>query len=64
MRVLFKAENACFKNKKKHQRVFYFELLPSVTYRHVAWELGHEYNLYLSWMVWAVSITLIRAGEI
>lgn len=60
MKIRFETEVLCFKNEKQHLRVFYLALLPSVTYRHVTGDFGDEYNLYLSWLAWCVTITLTR----
>lgn len=60
MKMKFKAESNCIKKKEPNLRVVYFELLPCVTYRHLTGNFGYEYNLYLSWFVWCVSITLTK----
>lgn len=60
MKIKFKAERNYIYNKEQNQRVVYFELLPCVAYRHFTGNFGYEYNLYLSWFVWCVSITLTK----
>ena len=60
MKVLFKAEGNCYKNEKNHFRLFYLDLIPAITYRHVTGNFGYEYNLYLSWLAWCISITLTK----
>lgn len=39
-------------------RVVIIELLPTVTFRYVDWELGRELNIYLSWLAWQFIVTM------
>lgn len=57
MKVKFKAESNIWEKKETRAGVVIFELLPSLTFRHVDWELGKEFNIYLSWLLWTVSAT-------
>lgn len=39
-------------------RVVIIELLPAITFRYVDWELGREFNIYLSWLAWQFTVTM------
>ena len=38
--------------------VVIIELLPAITFRYVDWELGREFNIYLSWLAWQITVTM------
>ncbi len=35
----------------------YIEIIPNVAFRYVKAKFGKEINLYVSWLIWAFSIT-------
>jgi len=58
MKLQFKVETQYWRKGPERAGVILIELLPNIAVRYVDWELGYEYNLYLSWLIWAVSVTL------
>lgn len=58
MKLRFKAETNCWRKGPRRAGVILIELLPNIAVRYVDWDLGYEYNLYLSWLIWGVSVTL------
>jgi len=60
MKIKVKAQNNCYKDAEKVNRVFYLDIIPCITFRRAEWKFGCEYNLYLSWLAWCVEIDIIR----
>lgn len=44
--------------KGKDFFAFFFELIPSVSFRYVRGGFGKEADLYLSWLLWTFSVVL------
>lgn len=60
MKIKVKVESLIWRKDQGRPGVVLFELLPAITFRYVDWELGYEYNVYLSWLAWCISITLTK----
>lgn len=43
--------------------IFLIGLIPSISFRYIKARFGKEANLYLSWLIWTISITLYWRNE-
>jgi hypothetical protein len=50
-------------HKGKDYHVFFLWLIPSISFRYIKACFGKEANIYLSWLIWTISITLHWRNE-
>lgn len=48
---------------RKDFRYFCIEFIPGIAFRYVKANFGKEYNLYMSWFLWVLSITYQKRNE-
>lgn len=61
MKVTFKIEKNYHSDKKL--AYYLFELIPGIAIRYIRGEFGREENMYVSWLLWTVSVTISNKNK-